>query len=260
MFCLRHFPQQARIQRALLQLSQLTCFLLPATLYADDLQVAVASNFAPVLEQLAEEFETQSGHHLILITGATGQHYAQIVNGAPFEVFLSADSERPTQLEADGVAVAGSRFTYALGKLVLWSADSSLVDANGEILGNGSFRHLAIANPALAPFGLAAKQVLEARKLWEQMQDRIVQGENITQTLQFVQTGNAELGFIAYSQWLQLDADKKGSVWEVPAELHTPIIQQGVILKDSAAARAFVAFIQDEQSRSYILAQGYDLP
>jgi molybdate transport system substrate-binding protein len=197
---------------------------------------------------------------LILITGATGQHYAQIVNGAPFEVFLSADSERPAKLETDGIAVAGSRFTYALGRLVLWSAEPKLVDANGEILASGNFRYLAIANPALAPFGLAAQQVLEAKKLWEQLQNRIVQGENITQTLQFVQTGNAELGFIAYSQWLQLGEDQKGSVWQVPAELHSPIIQQGVILQDSAAARAFVTFLQNEKSRSHILAQGYDLP
>jgi molybdate transport system substrate-binding protein len=222
--------------------------------------VAVASNFAPVLEQLAEAFATQSGHHLVLITGATGQHYAQIINGAPFEVFLSADSERPAQLEAEGHGVAGSRFTYALGKLVLWSADPALVDVNGEILGNGNFRHLAIANPALAPFGLAAKQVLEARNLWEQLQSRIVQGENITQTLQFVQTGNAELGFIAYSQWLQLEAEQQGNVWQVPAELHAPIIQQGIILQDSAAARAFAAFIQNDSSRKHILAQGYELP
>jgi molybdate transport system substrate-binding protein len=260
MFCLRPLLQQARFRRALLRLLQLTTFLVPVSVYADDLRVAVASNFAPVLEQLAQDFETQSGHHLILIAGATGQHYAQIVNGAPFEVFLSADSERPAKLEADGVAVANSRFTYALGKLVLWSTESALVDAEGRILASGNFRHLAIANPALAPFGLAAQQVLEARKLWEQLQGRIVQGENITQTLQFVQTGNAELGFIAYSQWLQLDENQKGSVWQVPAEMHAPIVQQGVILRDSAAARAFVAFLQNEQSRSRILAQGYDLP
>ncbi len=260
MFCLRHFLQQARTQRALLRLLLLTCLVLPATLRADELRVAVASNFAPALEQLAEEFAAQSGHHLVLITGATGQQYAQIINGAPFAMFLSADSERPKQLEAEGHAVAGSRFTYAIGKLVLWSADPTLVDANGDILEKGNFRHLAIANPALAPFGLAAKQVLETRKLWEQLQTRIVQGENITQTLQFVQTGNAELGFIAYSQWLQLGTEQKGSVWKVPAELHAPIIQQGIILKDSEAARAFAAFIQSASSRKHIVAQGYELP
>lgn len=260
MFCLRRLPQQARVSRALLHLTLLTSFLFPHVLQADELRIAVASNFAPVLEQLAADFTAQSGHKLILIAGATGQHYAQISNGAPFQVLLAADSERPAKLEAEGAAVAGSRFTYALGKLVLWSADPALVDTDGDVLASGHFRHLAIANPSLAPFGLAAKQVFEAKHVRNDVQHRIVQGENITQTLQFIHTQNAELGFIAYSQWLQLDAGEKGSHWEVPPDLHAPIIQQGVILKDSTAARAFVAFMQNDNSRQFIHAQGYDLP
>ena len=234
--------------------------LLPATAHADNLRIAVASNFAPMLTQLTAKFEQVSGHTLLLIPGATGQHYAQIVNGAPFDVFLSADSERPTQLETQGQAVSGSRFIYALGKLALWSADPQLVDAEGLILQSSAFQHLAIANPALAPFGLAAQQVLMSMSLWDPLQTRLVLGENITQTLQFVQTGNAELGFIAYSQFLLLDTSQKGSVWAVPTAMHKPIIQQGVILKDSDAAGAFVAFLQNDYSRNLIQAAGYDLP
>ena len=234
--------------------------LLPSILLADTLRVAVASNFIPVLELLAPNFEKQSGHTLTLITGATGQHYAQIVNGAPFDVFLSADAERPRLLEEQGHAIADSRFTYALGKLVLWSTDPKQVDNAGAIIAAGEFKHLAIASPKLAPYGKAAQEVLMQMDVWERLQGRLVQGENITQTLQFVYTGNAELGFIAWAQWLEVDPGQTGSHWEVPRELYNPIVQDAVILNDSPAARAFFSFLQSDESKTLIQSAGYDLP
>ena len=234
--------------------------VLPAITCAENLRVAVASNFAPVLEQLAPEFEKQSGHTLTLIAGATGQHYTQIINGAPFDVFLAADAERPQLLAEQGKAIAGSSFTYALGKLVLWSTNPELVDGAGAVLRTDDFTHLAIATPKLAPYGKAAQDALTAMGLWEELQSRIVQGENITQTLQFVQTGNAELGFIALAQWLEIDPADTGSHWEVPQNLYSPIVQQGVLLHDTPAGRDFFTFLQNEQSRAVITASGYELP
>jgi molybdate transport system substrate-binding protein len=230
----------------------------PAT--ADELRVAVASNFASILEMLVPSFERQSGHTITIISGATGQHYAQIINGAPFDVFLAADDERPALLVDQDKAVDGSAFTYAIGRLVLWSADPDVVDAEGAVLRTGTFAHLALANPKLAPYGEAAQEVLERLQLREALQRRIVMGENITQTLQFVYSGNAELGFIARSQWLEVDPGHKGSVWEVPAELHAPIVQQGVLLRDSAVATALVTFLQGDYARSVIEAAGYSVP
>ncbi|MGV3592308.1 MAG: molybdate ABC transporter substrate-binding protein [Gammaproteobacteria bacterium] len=231
---------------------------LAAPLRADEVKVAVASNFTPVLEALAPLFEEQCGHTLSIISGATGNHYAQIVHGAPFDVFLAADAERPRLLEQEGRAIAGSRFTYALGRLVLWSADDGRVDADGQVLQQGSFARLALANPTLAPYGLAAQQALTQLGLWEQLQRKIVLGDNIAQTVQFVQTGNAQLGFIALSQLT--DIGNTGSYWEVPAALYSPIVQQGVLLKDSVPARAFIDFLESEAGREMIRAAGYDLP
>jgi molybdate transport system substrate-binding protein len=227
-------------------------------LHADIVKVAVASNFTPVLETLAPHFEKQSGHALSIISGATGNHYAQILNGAPFDVFLAADDERPLLLEEAGRAVAGTRFTYALGKLVLWSADAQRVDSEGAVLRDGDFARLALANPKLAPYGVAAQEVLVALELWEGLQRKIVLGDNIAQTLQFVQTGNAQLGFIALSQLA--DVGDKGSYWLVPDALHSPIVQQGVLLKDAAPARAFIDFMNSDASRELIRAAGYALP
>ncbi len=232
--------------------------LLPAPLPAAEVKVAVASNFAPVLEKLEPFFEKASGHTLTIISGATGNHYAQILHGAPFDVFLAADAERPRLLEQQGKALAGTRFTYALGKLVLWSADASCVDAEGAVLKGKSFEHLAIANPRLAPYGEAARQTLAALGVWDGVQGRLVLGDNIAQTLQFVQTGNAELGFVALSQ--VLDIGGTGSHWEVPANLYEPIVQQGVLLKDTAAARAFIDFVGSEASKALIRGAGYEVP
>ena len=231
--------------------------MVPLCATADVVQVAVASNFTPVLEQLEPLFEQQSGHTLTIISGATGNHYAQIVNGAPFDVFLAADDERPKMLEEAGRAVTGSSFTYALGKLVLWSANAQLVDDTGAALNTNAFEHLAIANPRLAPYGEAAQEVLTALGVWEQVRGRLVQGDSIAQTLQFVQSGNAELGFIAQSQLGDIDG---GSHWQVPADLYSPIVQQGILLKDTAPARAFIDFLGSDASRELIRAAGYDLP
>lgn len=235
----------------------LLALLLPPAALADTVRVAVASNFAALLEELAPEFERHSGHTLVMSAGATGNHYAQIVNGAPFDVFLAADAERPRLLEEAGRAVKGTSFTYAIGRLVLWSADPARVDAEGAVLRSGDFEHLALANPQLAPYGAAAREVLAGMGLWDQLQRRLVQGDNIAQTLQFVQSGNAELGFIAQAQLAGLEG---GSRWLVPDTLHAPIEQQGVLVRDSAAARAFIAFLQEERATSRIRAAGYALP
>lgn len=227
---------------------------------ADELRVAVASNFAPVLETLAPVFEKESGHTVAIIAGATGAHYTQIINGAPYDMFLSADDERPGMLVKEGKAVDGTVFNYAIGQLVLWSSEANVVDQEGKVLQAGDFDHLAIANPKLAPYGEAAEEVLRGLGLWDGLQGKIVMGENITQTLQFIATGNAELGFIARSQWLETDAERKGSVWEIPANMHAPIIQQGVLLRDTPASQQLKIFLQSASAKAIIATAGYAAP
>lgn len=227
---------------------------------AAELHLAAASNFAPVLERLGPRFEALSGHRLVVSYGSSGTLYAQIRNGAPFAVLLSADAERPRRLEEQGLAVPGSRFVYARGRLVLWSPAAVPLDGGGAALGRGGFRHLAIANPRTAPYGAAARQVLERLGHWDAVQDRLVQGENIAQTWQFVASGNAELGFVSRSQ---LGAEAEGLVWEVPPELYDPIEQQAVLLERgrvNPAATAFLAFLQSAEARDVIRASGYGLP
>lgn len=233
--------------------------LAPAT--AVEIQVAVASNFARVAERLATQFEDKSDYQVVLIPGSSGKHYAQIINGAPFDVFLSADSGRPEILEEEGIAIAGTRVTYARGRLVLWSPDRDRVDMRGEVLESGNFERLAMANPDLAPYGRAASEVLRDLRLLDKMRDRIVRGENIGQTFQFVATGNAELGFVAKSQIVELDgAMRSGSLWEVPQGLYSPIDQQAVLLVESVAAREFLDFLTSEEARSLIELHGYAVP
>jgi molybdate transport system substrate-binding protein len=209
------------------------------------------------MDALVARFEASSEHTVVVSTGSTGAHYAQIKNGAPFELFFAADAERPALLEAEGVAVQGSRFTYAIGRLALWSPRVGYVDAEGRVLEAAAFRHIAIANPDLAPYGAAAREVLERRGLWERLRERIVQGQDIGQAYSFVQTGNAELGFVAYSQIVRGDAPIEGSVWVVPEELHTPIEQQAVLLKDAPAARTFLEFVKSPDARPIIRKFGY---
>lgn len=234
-----------------------------ASAQADEVQVAVAANFTAPMQQIAAQFEKDTGHKAVLSFGATGKFYAQIVNGAPFEVLLAADDETPARLEKDGQGVAATRFTYAIGKLVLWSADPALVDARGEVLKTANFKHLAIANPKTAPYGAAAVEALGKLGLLASLQARFVQGENIAQTQQFIVTGNAEVGFIALSQVLKDGKIASGSAWTVPANLYEPIRQDAVLLakgKDKPAAGALLAYLKGDKARAVIKSFGYELP
>jgi len=236
-------------------------FSTTGTSAAAEVSAAVASNFTKPMREIAAGFERKTGHKVVLSFGSTGKLYAQIRNGAPFDLFLAADHETPAKLETEGQGVVGSRFTYAIGRLVLWSARPGYVDQHGEILRKGSFRHIAIANPKTAPYGAAARQVLERLGLWTTVAPHIVQGENIAQTHQFVASGNAELGFIALSQLRDAGRDA-GSLWLVPRELHDPIAQDAVLLqrgKDNPAARELLAYLQGAEARAIIESYGYDL-
>jgi molybdate transport system substrate-binding protein len=228
---------------------------------ADEVKLAVAANFAAPMQKIAAEFERDTGHKLLVSTGATGAFYAQIKNGAPFEVFLSADDETPARLEAEGAGVKGSRFTYAIGKLVLWSATPALVDAKGEVLKSGSFAKLALANPKTAPYGAAGVEVLKMLGVYEALQAKIVQGENISQAFQFVSTGNAELGFVALSQVWENGALKRGSAWLVPQADYTPIRQDAILLASGAgkpAAAALLKYLQSDKAKAVIKSYGYE--
>ena len=229
---------------------------------SDEVQVAVAANFTTPAKLIAARFEKETGHKTVLAFGATGKFYAQISNGAPFEVLLAADDTTPARLEEEGMAVPGSRVTYAVGQLVLWSADPDLVDDKGEVLAKGRFRHLAIANPKTAPYGAAAIETLTALKLLDAVTPKLVQGENIAQTHQFVVSGNAELGFVALSQVWQDGGLTSGSAWVVPETLHDPIRQDAVLLdrgKGNAAAVAWLDFLKGEEAQAVIHAFGYGL-
>lgn len=227
---------------------------------ADEVQVAVAANFSAPIEEIAKAFNKATGHQLKISTGASGKFYAQIKNGAPFQVFLSADEEKPAQLEKDGLAVQGSRFTYAIGKLVLWSAAPDVVDAKGKVLERNQFNKIAVANPKTAPYGEAAMETLNALKLKSLIEPKIVMGENISQTYQFVATGNAAIGFVALSQITKDNKLTGGSAWVVPEKLYSPINQDAVLLvngKDSAAARQLLVFLRGDESLKVIKSYGY---
>lgn len=227
---------------------------------ADTVPVAVAANFTAPMQKIAAAFEADTGHRVELSFGATGKFYAQISHGAPFQVLLAADDTTPARLEREGRAVAHTRFTYAIGTLVLWSAQPGYVDAQGAVLKTGDFKHLALANPKLAPYGLAATQVLDKLGLTAQLQPRCVQGENIAQTFQFVATGNAPLGFVALSQVMEDGKIRTGSAWQVPASLHDPIRQDAVLLlpgKDAPAARALMNYLRSDKARAVVQAYGY---
>jgi len=241
-------------------IATLVALLSPAA-RADEIRVAVATNFAAPVQVIVTRFAETTGNRMVPVFGSTGKHYAQIKNGAPFAAFLAADARRPALLEKEGVAVAGSRFTYAVGRIILWSPREGYVDTEGRVLVDGDFRHLAIANPVLAPYGRAAQEVLQARGLWERLQGgRLVRGEDIGQTFQFVHSGNAELGFVAYSQVKRPGQTLPGSWWEVPQTLYRPIEQQAVLLQENSTARAFLAFIRGDEARTIIADYGYALP
>ena len=233
---------------------------------ADEVQVAVAANFTAPIQAIAADFEKDTGHKLVTSFGATGQFYTQIKNGAPFEVFLSADDTTPEKLEKEGDTVKGSRFTYAIGTLALWSPKPGYVDgdgkSNGKVLSDNQYQHLSIANPKAAPYGLAATQVLAKLGLTDKVKDKIVEGQNITQAYQFVSTGNAELGFVALSQIYKDGKVSSGSAWIVPADMHEPIKQDAVILnkgKDNPAAKALVDYLKGPKAAAVIKSYGYQL-
>jgi len=226
---------------------------------AEEIRVAVASNFSGAAKAVSSRFEANSDHRVTLVFGSTGKHYAQIHNGAPFDLFFAADARRPELLEKEGLCVAGSRFTYAQGRLILWSARDNYVDPAGGVLGS-DFHHLAIANPQHAPYGRAARETLETLGLWNEVQKRLVRGENIGQTFHFVKSGNAELGFVAYSQIRIPGAPAGGSYWEVPSSMYGPIYQQAVLLRDAPVARAFLEFMQSDEAREIIRGYGYIIP
>jgi molybdate transport system substrate-binding protein len=229
---------------------------------ADEVSVAVAANFTAPMQRIAADFEKATGHKAQLVFGSTGKFYAQIKSGAPFQVLLAADDETPTRLVKEGDGVAGSQFTYAIGKLVLWSPKPGFVDDKGEVLKSGRFEHLSIANPKLAPYGLAAVETMKALGLADALQPRLVTGESIGQAQQFVVSGSAELGFIAFAQ---IHKDGKlidGSYWLVPGKYHTPIRQDAVVLdkgKGSAAATALLGYLKSDAAKAVIKAYGYDL-
>ncbi|WP_018013635.1 molybdate ABC transporter substrate-binding protein [Teredinibacter turnerae] len=238
-------------------------FALTTVCQAATVRVAVASNFSGPMKKIAREFEASSSHNVVLTFGSSGKFYAQIRSGAPFDVFYSADEQKPTRLVSEHLAEAKSQFCYAVGVLALWSANRPQVVLNERTLSQASFSKLAIANPRLAPYGAAAVEVIKTLGLWDALQKSLVQGENITQTFQFVQSGNADLGFVALSQ-LQLQPETSANTyWIVPDSLHTPIRQDAILLnrgQDNPAAMALLEFTKSAKARTIIENFGYRIP
>jgi molybdate transport system substrate-binding protein len=228
---------------------------------AEEAQIAVAANFTAPMKAIIELFEEDTGHEVKASYGSTGKLYAQIKNGAPFEALLAADQERPALLEEEGVGVPGSRFTYAIGNLVLWSADADKVEDGPALLKSGGFNKLSLANPKLAPYGEAVIETLEALELKTTIEPKFVMGENIAQTYQFVDTSNADIGFVALSQVMEGGKIVKGSGWIVPAEMHAPIRQDALILnsgKDNTAVTELFAYLKGEKALTIIHDFGYE--
>ncbi|MFP8779794.1 molybdate ABC transporter substrate-binding protein [Hydrogenophaga sp. RWCD_12] len=226
---------------------------------ADEIPVAVAANFTAPFNKIAAEFEKETGHKVIASFGSTGKFYAQIRNGAPFEVLLAADDETPAKLVKEGAGVSGSPFSYAIGKLVLWSAKPGVVDDKGAVLKGGAFERIAIADPKLAPYGAAGVEVMKKLGVYDALTPKVVTGETIAQVYQFVASGNAQLGFVALSQVLK-DGKVEGSAWIVPADLYTTIRQDVVLLtpgKDKAGPVALLKYLQGAKAQAVIKAYGY---
>jgi len=231
--------------------------------FAAEVHVAVASNFAAPMERLAALFHKESGHTLKIDFGSSGKLYAQIRKGAAFDVFLSADEEIPKRLMQEGLAVGGSRFVYATGRLVLWSVQPDLVDENGAILNKGSFAKLAIANPRFSPYGIAAQETLTKLIMWNAIQRKLDKGDDLTETYRLAATERADLAFIALSQVMREGKVREGSWWLVPPTLHNPIRQSAVLLsgaQDETAAKAFLVFLKGEKARTVMRGFGYELP
>jgi molybdate transport system substrate-binding protein len=239
----------------------IACFMIGGNAAADVVSVAVAANFTDATREIVPLFEKATGHKAKVSYGSTGKLYSQIENGAPFQVFLAADTKRPLKAEQEGLAVVDSFFVYAKGKLVLWSTKPGLVNDGVTYLKKAAFAHLAMANPKTAPYGLAARQVMEHLGLWPQLQSKLVRGESIAQTFQFVVSGNAESGFVAYSQ-VKAWKGGAGSTWVIPEDYYAPIEQGAVLLKkgeSSLAAKAFLDFLKSESAKAVIERYGYGL-
>jgi molybdate transport system substrate-binding protein len=240
----------------------LSVLMFSVSSHAGEVRAAVAANFTGPAKLIAEQFQADTGHSVKLSYGSTGKFYSQIKAGAPFDVFLAADDTTPEKVAKDGLGDSANRFTYAIGTLVLWSRKPGYVDDKGHVL-QGKFDKLAIANPRLAPYGVAAQETLEGLGLWNGVKDRIVMGENITQTWQFAGTGNADLAFVALSQTIKDGKTIEGSQWVVPKHLYTPIRQDAIILnsvQDKAAAEAFMKYMKSSRATAIIKSFGYDLP
>jgi len=231
--------------------------------WADEIQAAVATNFYSPFKAVVKQFEKKTSHKVIIIAGSTGKLYAQIVNGAPFDIFLSADSHRPKLLMQEGRAVSGTQYSYAFGKITLWSPIPNLISESiKSTLLKNKFSHIAIANPITAPYGKAALQTLEKIDQWDRLKPHVVQGENIGQTFQFVFSENAELGFVALSQVLDPKNNKKGKRVEIPSDYYDPIKQDIVILtrgKNNNGAMSLWQFLKGDQAKRIIKKYGYEL-
>jgi molybdate transport system substrate-binding protein len=236
------------------------CLLFSNTAHGAVVQVAVAANFTKPMEKISADFEQATGHKVVIAFGTVGKFYSQIQNGAPFEVFVSADEDTPKRLESEGLTVAGSRFTYAIGKLVLFSVKQGFIDGNGEVLKQGDFRHITIANPKVAVYGAAAVEVMNKMEVYSALEHKIVTGENITQAYQFVATGNADLGFVALSQIYKDGEYNSGSHWIVPENLYPQLKQDAILLKKgnaNQAAKEFLQYLKSEPAKSVISGYGY---
>jgi molybdate transport system substrate-binding protein len=241
----------------------MVCMVIGLRAQAGEVTVAVAANFSAPAQKLATAFANTTGHHARLVVGSTGKLYAQIKNGAPFQVFLSADATTPSRLVREGLAVNASQFTYAIGRLVLWSRQPGLVDPEGAVLKQGKFAHLALADPKLAPYGAAAVEVMGKLGLRTALQPKWVQGESIGQAFQFVSSGNAELGFVALSQVMGDAKMAEGSAWVVPASMHTALQQDAVVLQGGqgdTAATAFLDYLRSDAAKALVRGYGYDVP
>ena len=231
-------------------------------LHAAEAQIAVAANFAEPIKAIASVLKKTTGHTIKVTLGATGNLYAQIKNGAPFDVLLAADTNTPEKLEKESMAQPGSRFTYATGKLVLWSADAKRVDAKGEVLKSANLGKVSYANPKTAPYGAATMKVLDSLGLTAAITPKLVQGESIGQTFAFAATGNADVGFVAMSQVLEGGKLKSGSMWVIPQTLYAPIRQDAIVLQrgtDNEAAKALMQLLKSPNIKDLIRSYGYEL-
>ncbi len=238
------------------------CLAATGLVHADEVQIAVAANFAAPMKEIAARFEQETGHKVLSTVGATGKFYAQIKNGAPFEILLAADDETPAKLEKEGAGAPGTRFTYAIGKLVLWSAQPGVVDDKGDVLKKTSYEHLSIANPKLAPYGAAAVETMKKLNVYGAIEPKLVVGESIAQAQQFIASGSAQLGFVAMSQVVEGGKLKSGSAWVVPAGLYSPIRQDAIALdkgKGKPAVDAFLKYLKSDPAKVVIRSYGYEL-